>query len=71
MVAKKKKATKKKATKKQTVKKLYPKKVKMYPSEPGMGELTKMAMQGAVLVGSVSLIPVIGGTISAAIPKSP
>lgn len=64
MAAKKKKTTKKKASKK-----LYPKKVNMYPSGPGMGDLTKMAMDGAVLAGSVSLIPVIGGTVSAAFPK--
>jgi hypothetical protein len=62
-IAKKKKKSAKKSTK------LYPQKVKMTPNSPGMGDLTKMAMDGAVLAGAVGMIPMVGGMMSAAMPK--
>lgn len=60
---------KKKSVKKPT--QLYPQSMKMTPSSPGMGDLTKMAMDGAVFVGAMSMIPMIGGAMSAAMPKKP
>jgi len=39
--------------------------------EDGMSELARMAIGGATVVGAVSMIPVIGGSISAAMPKTP
>lgn len=62
-IAKKKKKSAKKSTK------LYPQKIKMTPNSPGMGDLSKMAMDGAVLAGSLGLMTTIGGTIAAATKK--
>jgi hypothetical protein len=59
----KKKSTKRKAPRKNTI--------NLTPDEPNMGDLSKMAMQGAVLSGSLGLMGTMGGMMSAAMPKKP
>ena len=63
MVAKK-KSTKRKAPRKNNT-------INLTPDEPNMGDLSKMAMQGAVLSGSLGLMSTMGGMMSAAMPKKP
>jgi hypothetical protein len=55
--------TAKKKTTKKTTKRRAPQKntINMTPDEPNMGDLTKMAMQGAVLSGSIGLMGMMGG----------
>jgi hypothetical protein len=67
----KKKTTKRKAPRKNTVN-MQPD-YKPYGSgkEPTMGDLSKMAMEGAVLSGSIGLMSTMGGMMSAAMPKKP
>lgn len=65
----KKKSTKKKAPRKNTVKMTPDYKPYGSGKEPTMGDLSKMAMDGAVLSGSIGLMAGIGGMMSAAMPK--
>jgi hypothetical protein len=61
MVAKKKKTTKRKALRKNTINMTPEYQPYGAGKEPTMGDLTKMAMDGAVLSGSIGLMGMMGG----------